>query len=107
MFVVPTLSFRLLFGLLILRHDRREILWLGVTAHPTAEWIAQQVTEAIGWEKPPKYLLRDRDQAYGDAFMSRIRAMGIRDRPTAARSPWQNVIANGRSVRSDGTVWIT
>src|SRR6267154_2282656 len=90
LFVVPTLSFRLLFGLLILRHDRREILWLGVTAHPTAEWMAQQVTEAIGWEKPPKYLLRDRDQAYGDAFMSRIRAMGIRDRPTAARSPWQN-----------------
>jgi transposase InsO family protein len=90
LFVVPTLSFRLLFGLLILRHDRREILWLGVTAHPTAEWIAQQVTEAIGWEKPPKYLLRDRDRVYGDAFMSRIRAMGIRDRPTAARSPWQN-----------------
>jgi transposase InsO family protein len=90
LFVVPTLSFRLLFGLLILRHDRREILWLGVTAHPTAEWMAQQVTEAIGWEEPPKYLLRDRDQAYGGAFMSRIRAMGIRDRPTAARSPWQN-----------------
>src|SRR6266511_1492311 len=90
LFVVPTLSFRLLFGLLILRHDRREILWLSVTAHPTAEWIAQQVTEAIGWEKPPKYLLRDRDRVYGDAFMSRIRAMGIRDRPTAARSPWQN-----------------
>jgi transposase InsO family protein len=90
LFVVPMLSFRLLFGLLILRHDRREILWLGVTAHPTAEWIAQQVTEAIGWEKPPKYLLRDRDRVYGDAFVSRIRAMGIRDRPTAARSPWQN-----------------
>ena len=90
LFVVPTLSFRLLFGMLMLRHDRREILWLGVTAHPTAEWIAQQVTEAFGWDKPPKYLLRDRDQAYGDAFMSRIRAMGIRDRPTAARSPWQN-----------------
>ena len=90
LFVVPTLSFRLLFGLLILRHDRREILWLGVTAHPTAEWLAQQVTEAIGWEKPPQYLLRDRDQVYGDAFMRRIAAMGIRDQPTAARSPWQN-----------------
>ena len=90
LFVVPTLSFQLLFGLLILRHDRREILWLGVTAHPTAKWIAQQVTEAIGWEKPPKYLLRDRDRVYGNAFISRIRAMGIRDRPTAARSPWQN-----------------
>jgi transposase InsO family protein len=90
LFVVPTLSFRLLFGLLILRHDRREILWLGVTAHPTTEWIAQQVTEAIGWEKPPTYMLRDRDRVYGQAFMRRIRAMGIRDRPTAARSPWQN-----------------
>ena len=87
---MPTLSFRLLFGLLILRHDRREILWLGVTAHPTAEWLAQQVTEAISWEKPPKYLLRDRDRVYGDAFIRRIAAMGIRDRPTAARSPWQN-----------------
>ena len=90
LFVVPTLSFRLLFGLLILQHDRREILWLGATACPTAEWIAQQATEAFGWEKPPKYLLRDRDRVYGDTFMSRIRAMGIRDRPTAARSPWQN-----------------
>ena len=87
LFVVPTISFRLLFGLLILRHDRREILWLGV---PTAEWIGQQVTEAIGWEKPPNYLLRDRDQVYGDAFMRHIRAMGIRDRLTAARSLWQN-----------------
>jgi transposase InsO family protein len=103
LFVVPTLSFRLLFGLLILRHDRREILWLGVTAHPTAEWIAQQVTEAIGWERPPKYLLRNRDQAYGDAFMSRIRAMGIRDRPTAARSPWQNAYCERAigSIRRD------
>ena len=107
LFVVPTLSFRLLFGLLILRHDRREILWLGATAHPTAEWIAQQVTEAIGWEKPPKYLLRDRDQAYGDAFMSRIRAMGIRDQPTWPAHPGRTDIASGRSVRSGGTVWTT
>jgi len=76
LFVVPTLSFRLLFGLLILRHDRREILWLGVTAHPTAEWIAQQVTEAIGWEKPPKYLLRDRGTSYR-----------MRERSTNSREP--------------------
>jgi len=69
LFVVPTLSFRLLFGLLILRHDRRKILWLGVTAHPTAEWIAQQVTGAIGWEKPPQYLLRDRDRVLGERHL--------------------------------------
>jgi transposase InsO family protein len=90
LFVVPTMSFRLLFGLLILRHDRREILWFGVTEHPTAEWIARQLTEAFGWEMPPRYLVRDRDHAYGDVFVRRVQAMGIRDRPTAARSPWQN-----------------
>jgi hypothetical protein len=85
--------FRLLYGLLILRHDRRRILWMGVTAHPTAEWIARQVVEACGWEPVPSYILRDRDQAYGKAFTRRICAMGIRDRPTAPRSPWQNAYA--------------
>src|SRR4051794_6153637 len=74
--------FRLLYGLLVLRHDRRRILWLAVPAHPTAEWIAQQVTEACGWESAPHYLIRDRDRVYGEAFTRRIRAMGIRDRPT-------------------------
>ena len=54
LFVVPTISFRLLYGLVILRHDRRRILWLGVTAHPTAEWIAHQLTEACGWERAPE-----------------------------------------------------
>jgi hypothetical protein len=87
LFVVPTISFRLRYGLLVLRHDRRRILWLNVTAHPSAEWIAQQVTEACGWESAPHYLIRDRDRVYGEAFTRRIRAMGIRDRPTAPRSP--------------------
>jgi hypothetical protein len=64
MLVVPTISFRLLYGLLIMRHGRRQILWFGVTAHPTAEWIANQVTEACGWEQVPRYLIRDRDGAY-------------------------------------------
>lgn len=90
LFVVPTISFRLLYGLLVLKHDRRRILWVGVTAHPSAEWIARQVTEAIGWEDAPSYLIRDRDGVYGEVFTRRIRAMGIRDRPTAPRSPWQN-----------------
>ena len=90
LFVVPTISFRLLYGLLILRHARRELLWLAVTAHPTAEWIARQFTEAIGWRDAPRYLVRDRDRVYGSDFIRRIRAMGIRDRPTSARSPWQN-----------------
>ena len=90
LFVVPTISFKLLYGLLILRHDRRRILWIGVTRSPTAEWIARQVSEACGWEPVPDYLVRDRDRVYGEAFTRRIRATGIRDRPTAPRSPWQN-----------------
>ena len=93
LFVVPTISFRLLYGLLILRHDRRRILWLGITAHPTAEWIARQLTEACGWERAPEYLIHDRDRAYGEVFTWRVRAMGIRDRPTSPRSPWQNAYA--------------
>ncbi len=90
LFVVPTVSFRLLYGLLIMAHGRRQILWFGVTAHPTAEWIANQVTEAFGWEQAPCYLIRDRDRAYGETFVRRLRSMGIRDRPTSPRSPWQN-----------------
>jgi transposase InsO family protein len=90
LFVVPTISFRLLYGLLIVGHGRRQILWFGVTAHPTAEWIANQLTEACGWEQAPRYLIRDRDRAYGEVFLRRLRSMGIRDRPTSPRSPWQN-----------------
>jgi hypothetical protein len=93
LFVVPTLSFRLLYGFLVLRHHRRRIMWLGVTANPTAEWIARQVTEACGWEAALDYVVRDRDCAYGEAYVRRLRAMGIRDRPTAPRSPWQNAYA--------------
>lgn len=90
LFVVPKISFRLPYGLLIVGHGRRQILWFGVTAHPTAEWIANQLTEAYGWEQAPRYLIRDRDLAYGEVFIRRPRSMGIRDRPTSPRSPWQN-----------------
>ena len=90
LFVVPTVSFRLLYGLLIMEHGRRQILWLGVTAHPTAEWIANQLTQAYGWEQAPHYLIRDLDSCYGSVFTRRLRSLGIRDHPTSARSPWQN-----------------
>jgi transposase InsO family protein len=80
----------LLYGLLIMGHGRRQIVWLGVTAHPTAEWIANQITEAFGGEKAPRCLIRDRDRAYGNVFIRRLRSMGIRDQPTSPRSPWQN-----------------
>jgi transposase InsO family protein len=90
LFVVPTISFRLLYGLLIMRHGRRRILWLGVTAHPTAEWITNQLTEACGWDEAPRHLISDLDRVYGEIFVRRLRSMGIRDRPTSPRSPWQN-----------------
>ena len=88
--VVPTIGFRLLYALVILRHDRRQIVLIGVTGHPTAQWIARQIAEAFAWDETPCYLIRDRDAAYGHSVRRRLQAMGIRDRPTAPRSPWQN-----------------
>lgn len=88
--IAPTIAFRLLYGLVILRHGRRQLLSINVTNHPTAEWIARQITDAFAWDSAPRYLVRDRDGAYGRAFTRRLLAMGIRDHPVAPRSPWQN-----------------
>jgi transposase InsO family protein len=71
-------------------HGRRRLLWFEVTRHPTAEWLARQITEAFPWSSAPAYLVRDNDRAYGDVFKFRVRAMGIRDRPISPGSPWQN-----------------
>ena len=90
LFVVPTLSFRLLYGLVIMNLGRRQIVHVSATYHPTAEWLTRQLVEAFPWETAPKHLIRDRDCAYGDAFRKRLSAMGIRNGPTAPRSPWQN-----------------
>jgi len=65
LFVVPTIGFVQLYVLVIVRLARRELMWINVTAHPTAEWIAQQVTEAFPWNEVPRYLIRDRDGIYG------------------------------------------
>ena len=91
--VVPTATFERLFAFLVVGHGRRELLWFAVTRHPTAEWVAQQIVEAFPWNTAPTDLVRDNDGAYGHAFTSRVRAMGIRDRPIAPRSPWQNPYA--------------
>jgi transposase InsO family protein len=88
--VVPTLTFERLFAFLVLGHGRRRLLWFEVTRYPTAEWLARQITEAFPWASAPVYLLRDNDAAYGHVFTSRVRAMGIRDRPISPGSPWQN-----------------
>src|ERR1700745_955591 len=90
LFVVPTIGFDLLYGLVIVRLDRRDLVWINVTANPTAEWVAHQITEAFPWDEVPRYLIRDRDRIYRSVVTRRLRAMGIRDRPTAPASPWQN-----------------
>jgi transposase InsO family protein len=93
LFVVPTLAFRLIYGFIIVRLDRRELVWIAVTRNPTADWIARQLTEAFPWESAPAYLIRDRDRAFAPVVCQRMRAMGIRDKPIAPRSPWQNGFA--------------
>lgn len=90
LFVVRTISFKLLYGLVILRHARRRLVSIRVTHNPTAEWIAGQVTDVFPWDEAPRHLIRDRDGVFGPAYTRRIRAMGIRDHPTAPRAPWQN-----------------
>jgi transposase InsO family protein len=90
LFVVPTIGFKLLYGLAILNLERRRLILTAVTTNPTAEWIARQITEAFPWDCTPRYLIRDRDSSYGAAVTRRLRTMGIRDRPIAPRSPWQN-----------------
>jgi transposase InsO family protein len=93
MCVVPTLTFDLLFAFLVLGHGRRQLLWFEVTRHPTAEWLAPQISEAFAWTPAPAYLVRDNDRAYGHTFQCRVRAMGIRDRPISPGGPWQYGIA--------------
>jgi transposase InsO family protein len=93
LFVVPTLGFDLLYAFVIVRLDRRDLVWINVTANPTAEWVARQITEAFPWDEAPQYLVRDRDRIYGSVITRRLRAMGIRDKPTAPASPWQNGFA--------------
>ena len=93
LFVVPTIGFKLLYGFVIVRLSRRDLVWINVTTNPTAEWIARQITEAFPWNEGPRYLVRDRDRIYGAVVTRRLRAMGIRDKPTAPASPWQNGFA--------------
>ena len=93
LFVVPTVGFSLLYAFVIVRLDRRALVWINVTQNPTAEWVARQLTEAFPWDEAPGYLIRDNDRIYGNVALRRIRAMGIRDKPIAPGSPWQNGFA--------------
>ena len=108
LFVVPTIGFDLLYAFIIVRLDRRELVWTNVTANPTAEWIARQITQAFPWDETPRYLIRDRDRVYSAAVTRRLRAMGIRDKPIAPGSPWQNGFAERLigSIRRECTDYI-
>ncbi len=92
-FVVPTATFRVLFGLVVLGHHRRRVLHFNVTANPTAEWTARQVMQAFPEDKAPRFLVRDRDRIYGERFRRTAEVLGIEEVVTAAKSPWQNPYA--------------
>jgi transposase InsO family protein len=102
-FVAPTVTFRILFVLVILAHDRRRVVHYNVTEHPTAYWTGEQIIQAFPGGSEPRYLLRDRDSIYGQDFRERIRAMGIEEIRTAPQSPWQNTFCERLigSVRQD------
>ena len=90
LFTVPTIFFGELYVFVVLSHLRRKFLLLTVTSEPTAQWLAQQITEAFPWDTAPRFLIRDNDVKFGSVFKRRVRSMGIRDRPTRYRSPRQN-----------------
>jgi transposase InsO family protein len=100
LFVVPTVSFDLLYAFIIVRLDRRHLVWINATTNPTAECVARQITEAFPWNEAPRYLIRDRDGIYGAIVTRRLQAMGIRDKPIAPASPWQN----GHAERLIGSI---
>ena len=89
-FVMPTVTFRLLYAFVVLRHDRRRVVHFNVTEHPTAVWVAQQLREAFPFDEAPRYLIRDRDGIYGVEVRRCLKSMGIEEVVIAPRSPWQN-----------------
>lgn len=91
--VVPTITFDVLYVFFVLIVDRRRILHLNVTRHPTAVWTAQQVVEACPFELPGRFLFRDNDRIYGTCFKDRVDGLGLTHVTTAFRSPWQNPYA--------------
>src|SRR4030088_1212229 len=93
LFVVPTIGFKLLYAFVIVRLNRRDLVWINVTTNPNAEWVARQITEAFPWNEAPRYMIRDRDRIYGAFVTRRLRSMGIRDKPIVPASPRQNGFA--------------
>jgi transposase InsO family protein len=93
LFVVPTVTFRLLYGFLVIHHGRRLVLHFNTTVHPTSAWVCQQLREAFPFDTAPRYLIFDRDSILNASVVDTIRSMGIKPARTAFRSPWQNPVA--------------
>ena len=104
---MPTIQFQILYVFLVLAHDRRRILHFGVTAHPTAEWTAQQLRDAFPWDSAPRYLLRDRDKIFGREFVDQVKAMGSNRYYRRPVVHGNGRTSSERSVRSGGNVWTT
>ena len=92
-FTVPTVTFTLLYCFFVIGHDRRRVLHLNVTCHPTSSWIVQQLREAFPYQSAPKFLIFDHDAKYGLEVPAAIRSMSITCLQTSVRSPWQNGVA--------------
>jgi len=93
MFVVPTIRFQILYIFVILALERRRLVFANVTTNPSAKWLAQQIVNAFPWDTAPRFLIRDRDRAYGVAFSQRVKNLGIREIRTAQRAPMMNAFA--------------
>ena len=106
-FTVPTMGFQVLYVFLVLAHDRRRIVHCNVTAHPTAEWTGQQLREAFPFDQLPRYLLRDRDAIFGDAFRGQVRDMGIHEVLCTPRSPCSGLTSSASLVRFGASAWTT
>ena len=88
--VVRTISFKALYVFVAISHDRRKILHFAVTANPHSQWAIQQLRETFAFDETTKYVIRDNDGIYSPEFKRAIRRFGLKDTPTAPRSPWQN-----------------
>ena len=106
-FTVPTVRFQMLYVFLVLAHDRRRILHFAVTAHPTAEWTAQQLREAFPWDSAPRFLLRDRDRIFGADFTKQVKELGIQEVLGAPQVPRQRAYVERSLVRFAASVSIT
>jgi len=107
LFVVPTIGFKLLYGFMIVRLDRRDLVWISVTTNPTAEWVARQITEAFPWNESPRNVIRDRDRICGTVVTRRLRAWASEISQLHHPHLGRMALPNGCLDRSRASAWTT